>query len=52
MDALTPDSGLRPGADPEQALVDGAQALTPAEVIELGGQLAAIAEAIGRTMNR
>ena len=38
--------------DPEQALVDGAQALTLAEVIELGGQLAAIAEAIGRTMNR
>ncbi|HTG47358.1 MAG TPA: 3-deoxy-7-phosphoheptulonate synthase [Actinomycetota bacterium] len=38
--------------DPEQALVDGAQALTPPEVIELGRQLAAIAEAIGRTMNR
>jgi 3-deoxy-7-phosphoheptulonate synthase len=38
--------------DPERALVDGAQALTPAEVIELGAQLAAIAEAIGRAMNR
>src|SRR4249919_1776478 len=38
--------------DPERALVDGAQALTPAEVIELGGQLAAIADAIGRAMNR
>ena len=38
--------------DPERALVDGAQALTPAEVIELGSQLAAIADAIGRAMNR
>jgi 3-deoxy-7-phosphoheptulonate synthase len=37
---------------PEQAMVDGAQALLPDEVIELGRQLAAIAEAIGRSMNR
>jgi 3-deoxy-7-phosphoheptulonate synthase len=37
---------------PEQAMVDGAQALRPDEVIELGRQLAAIAEAIGRVVNR
>ena len=39
-------------ANPEQAMVDGAQALLPEEVIQLGGQLAAIAEALGRPMNR
>jgi 3-deoxy-7-phosphoheptulonate synthase len=39
-------------ANPEQAMVDGAQALLPEEVIELGGQLAAIAQALGRPMNR
>jgi 3-deoxy-D-arabino-heptulosonate 7-phosphate (DAHP) synthase len=37
---------------PEQAMVDGAQALMPDEVIELGRQLMAIADAIGRSMNR
>jgi len=39
-------------ANPEQAMVDGAQALLPEEVIQLGEQLAAIAEALGRPMNR
>jgi 3-deoxy-7-phosphoheptulonate synthase len=39
-------------ANPEQALVDGAQALLPEEMVALGGQLAAIAEALGRPMNR
>jgi len=39
-------------ANPEQAMVDGAQALLPEEVIQLGGQLAAIAGALGRPMNR
>jgi 3-deoxy-7-phosphoheptulonate synthase len=39
-------------AHPEQAMVDGAQALLPDEVVELGAQLAAIAEALGRPMNR
>ena len=39
-------------ADPEAALVDGAQALLPHEVVELGEQLAAIAAAVGRSMNR
>jgi 3-deoxy-7-phosphoheptulonate synthase len=38
--------------NPEEAMVDGAQALLPHEVVELGEQLAAIAAAIGRTMNR
>lgn len=38
-------------AHPEEALVDGAQALLPDEMIELGRQLAAIAEAVGRGMN-
>ncbi len=37
--------------NPEEALVDGAQALMPAELLELGGQLAAIAEALHRPMN-
>jgi 3-deoxy-7-phosphoheptulonate synthase len=38
--------------DPEEAMVDGAQALLPHEMVELGEQLAAIAAAVGRTMNR
>jgi 3-deoxy-7-phosphoheptulonate synthase len=38
--------------NPEEAMVDGAQALLPQEVVELGEQLAAIAAAVGRTMNR
>ena len=33
-------------------MVDGAQALLPHEVVELGEQLAAIAAAVGRPMNR
>jgi 3-deoxy-7-phosphoheptulonate synthase len=37
---------------PEDALVDGAQALLPDEVIELGKQLQAIADALGRPVNR
>jgi 3-deoxy-7-phosphoheptulonate synthase len=37
---------------PEDALVDGAQALLPVEMLELGRQLAAIAEAMSRPMNR
>jgi 3-deoxy-7-phosphoheptulonate synthase len=36
---------------PEAALVDGAQALLPEEILELGAQLAAIATALGRTLN-
>jgi 3-deoxy-7-phosphoheptulonate synthase len=36
---------------PEDALVDGAQALLPDEMMELGRQLAAIAEAMSRPMN-
>jgi 3-deoxy-7-phosphoheptulonate synthase len=39
-------------AHPEQAMVDGAQALLPEEIMELGSQLSAIAEALGRPMNR
>jgi 3-deoxy-7-phosphoheptulonate synthase len=38
--------------EPGSALVDGAQALLPHEVVELGAQLTAIAEAVGRTVNR
>ena len=37
---------------PEAALVDGEQALLPDEILELGAQLAAIATALGRTLNR
>lgn len=37
---------------PEAALVDGAQALLLDEIVELGQQLAAIATAVGRTLNR
>ena len=39
-------------ANPEQAMVDGAQALLPEEIVALGGQLAAIADALSRPMNR
>jgi 3-deoxy-7-phosphoheptulonate synthase len=38
--------------DPEQALCDGPQALTPAEMLELARDLEAIAAAIGRPLNR
>jgi 3-deoxy-7-phosphoheptulonate synthase len=38
--------------NPEEAMVDGAQALLPHEMVELGEELAAIAAAIGRSMNR
>jgi 3-deoxy-7-phosphoheptulonate synthase len=38
-------------ADPENALCDGPQALTPAQVLELGGELRSIAAALGRPVN-
>jgi 3-deoxy-7-phosphoheptulonate synthase len=38
--------------DPEQALCDGAQALLPDEMATLGMELVAVAEAIGRPVNR
>jgi 3-deoxy-7-phosphoheptulonate synthase len=38
--------------DPEQALCDGPQALTPAEMLELARDLEAVAGALGRPMNR
>jgi len=38
--------------DPEQALCDGPQALLPAEIEELGRRLVAVAEAVGREVNR
>jgi 3-deoxy-7-phosphoheptulonate synthase len=38
--------------DPEQALCDGPQALLPDEIATLGMELAAVAEAIGRPLNR
>jgi 3-deoxy-7-phosphoheptulonate synthase len=38
-------------ADPENALCDGPQALTPAQVLELGGELRSIAGALGRPVN-
>jgi 3-deoxy-7-phosphoheptulonate synthase len=38
--------------DPERALCDGPQALTPAEMLELAGDLEAIAAAVGRPLNR
>ena len=38
-------------ADPENALCDGPQALTPAQVLELGGGLRSIAAALGRPVN-
>jgi 3-deoxy-7-phosphoheptulonate synthase len=37
---------------PEEAMVDGAQALVPDEIIALGKQLQAIADALGRPVNR
>jgi 3-deoxy-7-phosphoheptulonate synthase len=38
--------------DPEQALCDGPQALTPDEVIALGAELEALADLLGRPVNR
>lgn len=38
--------------DPEQALCDGPQALVPAEMVSLGEDLAKVAAALGRPMNR
>ena len=38
-------------ADPENALCDGPQALTPAQVLELGGELRSIAAALRRPVN-
>ena len=37
---------------PEDAMVDGAQALVPDEIVALGKQLQAIADALGRPVNR
>ena len=37
--------------DPENALCDGPQALTPAQVLELGGELRSVAAALGRPVN-
>jgi 3-deoxy-7-phosphoheptulonate synthase len=37
---------------PEDAMVDGAQALLPDEMVELGKRLQAIADALGRPLNR
>ena len=38
--------------DPEQALCDGPQALTPDEMVLLGHELEAVAAAVGRPVNR
>jgi 3-deoxy-7-phosphoheptulonate synthase len=38
-------------ADPENALCDGPQALTPTQVLELGEELRSIAAALGRPVN-
>lgn len=38
--------------DPESALCDGPQALTPEEMLDLGGQLETLAETLGRSLNR
>jgi 3-deoxy-7-phosphoheptulonate synthase len=38
--------------DPEHALCDGQQALLPEEMLELGEDLARLAEALGRPVNR
>ncbi|HYF12645.1 MAG TPA: 3-deoxy-7-phosphoheptulonate synthase, partial [Actinomycetota bacterium] len=38
--------------DPESALCDGPQALTPEEMIDLGRDLEKIADAVGRPVNR
>jgi 3-deoxy-7-phosphoheptulonate synthase len=37
---------------PEDALVDGAQALLPDDIIALGKQLQSVADALGRPVNR
>jgi 3-deoxy-7-phosphoheptulonate synthase len=37
--------------DPEQALCDGPQALTPDEMLLLGHELEALADALGRPVN-
>jgi 3-deoxy-7-phosphoheptulonate synthase len=39
-------------ADPERALCDGPQALLPSEIAELGRKMAAVAQAVGRPVNR
>ena len=39
-------------AEPEQALCDGPQALLPEEIVALGEQIARVAEAVGRPLNR
>lgn len=38
--------------DPERALCDGPQALTPSEIVDLAKQLEAVASALGRPVNR
>jgi 3-deoxy-7-phosphoheptulonate synthase len=38
--------------DPERALCDGPQALMPEEMAALGRQMVAVAQAIGREVNR
>ena len=38
--------------DPESALCDGPQALTPDEMLDLGRELEQLAGALGRTINR
>jgi 3-deoxy-D-arabino-heptulosonate 7-phosphate (DAHP) synthase len=38
--------------DPDSALCDGAQALTPEEMLLLGRELEAVATAVGRPLNR
>ncbi len=38
--------------DPERALCDGPQALTPSEIVDLARQLEAVASALGRPVNR
>jgi 3-deoxy-7-phosphoheptulonate synthase len=38
--------------DPESALCDGPQALTPDEMLDLGRELELLATALGRVMNR
>jgi 3-deoxy-7-phosphoheptulonate synthase len=54
-------AGVAAGADgvmvevhprPDEAMVDGAQALLPDEMISLGKQLQAVADALGRPVNR
>ncbi|MGH2590238.1 MAG: hypothetical protein ACRDGW_05510 [Actinomycetota bacterium] len=38
--------------DPESALCDGPQALTPEEFLDLGRELEQLAEVLGRPFNR